>query len=256
MRTATPRNLLAPFAVVLSLILISAGMTVAPDPALAAAGPAVEEGGCPVEGAELSWGFKESFRAYIDGSIAQGEWTTSDGASYETPLFAWPTGVGGYDAETGEADLAFTGSVRFTGHGGVLDTTIANPRVMIDDERAVLMLDVTGTTQEGATVTATDVEFVELDLGAAEESGGLDQVALSGIPATLTAAGAAAFGSYETGSAFDPVELRITLDPACVEATLETASAASALPWVLLAALVALVVAAAAAILVRRARRV
>jgi hypothetical protein len=220
--------------------------------------------GCPVQSAELDWGFKESFRAYIDGSIANGEWTTADGATYETPLFSWAGGTGGYDAETGDADLAFAGSVRFTGHGGVLDTTVANPRIVIDGDRAVLLLDISGTTQDGEPVSSTGVEFAELDLAQAEAGGGGDLVSFAGIPATLTAAGAAAFGTYETGTAFDPVDLRITIDPACIEpaaavderdAEVEVASAVSPLPWIIGAILIALAIAVAAVIVTRRARR-
>ncbi|WP_309709861.1 HtaA domain-containing protein [Pseudolysinimonas sp.] len=222
--------------------------------------------GCTVEGAELTWGFKESFRAYIDGSIANGEWATADGATYETPAFGWANGTGGYDAETEDADLAFTGSVRFTGHGGVLDTTIANPRVVIEGNRAVLLLDVTGTTQDGAPVSSVGVEFAELDLDAAERAGGGDLIAFTSIPAVLTDAGAAAFGTYPAGEALDPLDLSITVDPACGEAastttSLETsvdsenASAVSSWPWIV-GALVVLLIAAAIVILTRRARRV
>src|SRR5690606_8583207 len=79
---------------------------------------------CDVADAELRWGFKESFRAYIDGSIANGEWSTADGAEYATPEFIWRGGSGEIPG-----DVAFRGSVRFTGHGGILDTTIADPVV-------------------------------------------------------------------------------------------------------------------------------
>src|SRR5690606_1885563 len=95
---------------------------------------------CTVSDASLEWGFKEAFRAYIDGSIANGEWTTDGDVSYATPLFTWANGAGG--AEDDALDVQFSGAVRFTGHGGVLDTTIANPRVVIDGDRAVLLLDV------------------------------------------------------------------------------------------------------------------
>src|SRR5690606_24359517 len=57
---------------------------------------AAEVVGCEVVGAALGWGFKEEFRAYVDGSIANGEWTTADGATYETPSFQWANGAGGY----------------------------------------------------------------------------------------------------------------------------------------------------------------
>src|SRR5690606_11944473 len=156
------------------------------------------------------WGFKEEFRAYIDGSIANGEWTTADGATYETPLFRWEEGTGGYDAEAEAGDLTFTGSVRFTGHGGILDTTIANPPGVTDGDEGVLLLDVTGTTRDGEPVSAEGVEFAELDLGAAERVGGGDLIAFVDIPATLTTAGSAAFGTYEPSSALDPITLQIT----------------------------------------------
>jgi hypothetical protein len=220
--------------------------------------------GCTVEGAELHWGFKDSFRAYIDGSIANGEWTTADGATYETPLFTWASGVGGYDATTEDADLAFTGSVRFTGHGGVLDTTIANPRVVVEGDRAVLLLDVTGTTQSGEPVAQAGVEFADLDLAAAERGGGGDLVAFRGIPATLTAAGAAAFGTYPEGEALDVLDLRITLDRGCVTpivadgeprpATTTISPQTPVWPWIL-AALAAVVLAVGAVLLTRRLRR-
>ena len=221
--------------------------------------------GCAVETAELRWGFKESFRAYVDGSIANGEWTVADGATYETPLFGW-TGTGGYDAQTGDADLTFGGAVRFTGHGGVLDTTIANPRLVVDGDRAVLLLDVVGTTQDGTPVEAPGVEFAELDLAAAERVGGGDLVAFTGIPAVLTEAGAAAFGTYEAGAALDPVDLTITVGAACVEpvsavaepeVATATADAADASPvlGIVLAILAALALALVTFHLVRRARR-
>jgi hypothetical protein len=227
---------------------------------------AAETVGCQVESATLSWGFKESFRAYIDGSIANGEWTVADGATYETPLFGW-TGTGGYDADTGDADLAFAGSVRFTGHGGVLDTTIANPRVVIDGDRAVILLDITGTTQDGTAVSSLGVEFADLDLASAEQTGGGDLVAFTGIPAVLTEAGAAAFGTYEAGSDLDPVDLAITVDPTCAEPAAavdepgattdaEVASDTSSIVWIVLAILAVLAAAVAVLLLVRRARKV
>ena len=94
------------------------------------------EPGCVVTDATLTWGFKESFRAYIDGDIANGEWTTSGGATYETPEFTWSDGQGHYDPETGDGYVDFAGSVRFTGHDGLLDTTIADPSLNITARRA------------------------------------------------------------------------------------------------------------------------
>jgi hypothetical protein len=174
-----------------------------------------EEVGCPVESATLTWGFKESFRSYITG-LAGGEWTTSDGAGYATPEFSWTETGGAWDGEQ-SSGLAFIGSVRFTGHEGALDTTIANPRVVLDGDRGALFLDVSGTTQDGRPVTSQGIEFAELDLSVAEHQQDGDRVVIAGIPATLTDSGGAAFGSYEAGEALDPVTIEIVGGAACAE---------------------------------------
>lgn len=176
---------------------------------------------CTVSDASLVWGFKESFRAYIDGSIANGEWTTDGGVSYETPLFTWTGGTGGADLDEGALDVQYSGSVRFTGHGGALDTTVANPRVVVDGDTAVLLLDVTGTTQAGEVVAATAVEFAELDLANVEAARDGDTVTWADVPATLSASGAAAFGTYPEGEDLDPVTIVATVDSDCGEAAAE-----------------------------------
>ncbi len=57
--------------------------------------------------------------------------------------------------------MTFHGSVRFTGHDGILDTTIADPVVRIAaDGTATVLLDVSGPTMEGDQVDLSDVDFV------------------------------------------------------------------------------------------------
>ena len=127
------RRRLARVAAVLAALCVLGGVVVPSTPATAAT--TADEAGCTVSDAELVWGFKESFRAYIDGAIAQGEWTTSGDASYATPLFTWSGGAGGTEPDDALV-VEFSGAVRFTGHGGVLDTTIENPRLVIRGDRA------------------------------------------------------------------------------------------------------------------------
>jgi len=222
---------------------------------------AAEQVGCPVDTASLTWGFKESFRSYISGSIANGEWTVADGATYEVPNFGWSDGTGSYDAEGGLVE--FAGSVNFTGHGGVLNTTIANPQIsFVDENTAILILDISGTTQDGAAVDQQDVEFVEIDLsGAVEEADGT--ITVTDAPTTLTAAGAAAFGTYPEGEAFDAISLTIAAECAtatAVEATdtsevsAETTSSSADLTWlwILIVAVLLLIAAAVVIVVVRR----
>ncbi|RQP13058.1 MAG: hypothetical protein EAS51_00750 [Microbacteriaceae bacterium] len=222
---------------------------------------------CTVEDATLVWGFKESFRAYIDGSIANGEWTTvGDDVSYETPEFTWVGGTGSSDGAEA-LDLQFAGGIRFTGHGGILDTTVENPRIVIDGDSALLIVDIHGTTQSGEAVDQAEVEFGELDLTDVTAMRDGDTLTWTGVPATLTESGSAAFGTYPAGEALDPLTIVATVDADCGE-VVETPDAAptdeeiepeaaSDAGWpvwatVLIALLLAAIIAAVAVILVRR----
>lgn len=225
---------------------------------------AAEQADCPVTDASLTWGFKESFRSYISGSIANGEWTVADGASYATPSFGWSAGEGSYDGTTGEGLVAFLGSIRFTGHGGVLDTTVANPELEFRDaDTAVLTFDVSGTTQDGAAIDKQDVEFVTIDLsGALADADGT--ITVADAPTTLTAAGAAAFGTYPEGEAFDPLTFAFSVPAGCAAAAVEPTDTATGTAefvssgadltwlWLLLTAVLLLVVATVVIVVRRR----
>lgn len=225
---------------------------------------AIAAGGCPVIDADLSWGFKESFRAYISGSIANGEWTVADGATYETPLFGWSGGEGSYDPETAEGLVSFLGAITFTGHGGILNTTVSNPQLQfVDASTAILLLDVSGTTQEGEPVDERGVPFVELDLSDAVSRDG-DVLTITEAPAVLLADGAAAFGTYETDEPFDAISAHVELDSTCADAPVveepvdeEPLASTSGLPWWgwLAIALVIVAIAVAITVLLLRRRR-
>ena len=213
--------------------------------------------GCQADDASLTWGFKESFRSYISGSIANGEWTVADGATYETPNFGWVGGAGAYDPQKSTGLVEFTGAVTFTGHGGILNTTVANPRIEFTDaDSAVLLLDVSGTTQEGAPIDSQNVEFVDLELS----DGTVDLVdgvlTVTDAAATLTAAGAEAFGTYPSGEPFDALTLVLTLSPDCDTAVAAPAPDTTTLvAGIALIALVALIAAIVVVVLRRRAAR-
>ncbi|WP_167052452.1 HtaA domain-containing protein [Salinibacterium sp. ZJ77] len=183
---------------------------------------ALEIGTCTIESASFEWGFKESFRSYLDSSIAHGSWSTADGAVYETPLFRFAGGEGTYDAETASGRIQFPGSINFTAHEGVLDTTFSNPVfTFIDDETMSLSLDVDGDTREGEAVSSKGVEFVTLDLSAATVTTDGAVVTIADIPTVLTAAGHEAFGTYPAGEDFDPITITITTAEDCAAAIAE-----------------------------------
>lgn len=199
----------APLPVVVALAAALAVPVAAPAPAPVPAIAAVE---CDITDATLSWGFKESFRAYIDSNIANGEWTTDGAVTYDTPAFTWTGGTGTYTPITGDAVITFTGSVRFTGHEGVLDTTIADPVLRLGGTTGVLLLDVSGPTMDGTPVDVQDVPFVDLPAVAVA---GADAVRTIDADTVLTEDGNAAFPNYETGTAFDPVAMSITVGKDC-----------------------------------------
>ncbi len=188
---------------------------------------------CIVLDGALTWGFKQSFRAYISGTIANGTWTEIAPATYATPEFSWPAATGSYDPSTGVGEINFAGGVEFTGHDGLLDTTIANPTlVLAADGTAQLLLDVEGLTMDDALAGNTDnvqsyaqTPFVSLDVTSAPLTITDDSISGTAVPTAITAEGFTAFGNYEAGTAFDALTFTADLSCAVDDATTAEPSA-------------------------------
>lgn len=181
-------------------------------------GALVPEGECQVLESEVTWGFKESFRSYISGAIALGQWTTSGDVGYETPAFIFSGGSGTIAPDRRSGSVAFEGELLFEGHGGILRTSLADPTLIFEGQRqATLVFDVTGDTMDMVSVSADDVEFVTLTWSAGDER--LDVISgewvITGAEATLSAAGSEAFGTYPAGEIFDPLDMRLLVTPSC-----------------------------------------
>lgn len=194
------------------------GVLLLPAAPAAAATEAPAEG-CTIADASIAWGFKESFRSYISGSIANGTWEVLDGATYETPSFGFSGGTGTADLQNGTGSIAFAGGIHFTGHDGLLDTTIANPTIeMTGPDEGRLLLDLRSVPMEAAMAGETEAEtlsqvpFADLDLTGASLVRDGEQLTITGdaVPAVITAEGFEAFGSYEPGSALDPISFTAT----------------------------------------------
>ena len=186
----------------------------------AVVGPADEplvaaEDSCEVLSWSMTWGFKESFRAYLSGAIARGEWDVAGDVGYSTPAFSIDSDAGVFSSDGKHAELTAEGSIRFTGHDGLLDQTLSTPRVMIRDDIATVVFDVSGDTQDRVSVNAADVPFVSVDVSQASLQE--DTWSVLSAPALLTAEGAEAFGTYPDGEPFDPVDLTVSLESGCVE---------------------------------------
>lgn len=159
-----------------------------------------------VSGATLTWGVKSDFRDYITGSIAKGS-IAATGVSGSGP-WTWGGGSGTFNTNDGVGRAAFAGSVRFSGHGGVLDVTISNPRVQVNSSTSATLVADVRTAEKSYSGIA--VATLRLGDGTASRSG--DKLTWQGVPATLAAAAAPAFeGFYSAGSALDPVSFTLPL---------------------------------------------
>lgn len=172
---------------------------------------------CEVSAATLSWGVKESFRSYISGAIANGEWTVSDDMRYETPSFIWDQVSGSVTPELDAGEIAFTGAVHFTGHDGAMTLDLANPKIeFAADNSAYLLLDIgsADTTSGGESAEQTEVRAAKLDLATALNASGTE-LTIDGAVPRLTAEGATAlngaYGSYVAGEELDPITLDATV---------------------------------------------
>lgn len=175
---------------------------------------------CTVTGGTLSWGVKESFRSYISGSIANGSWEATEGATYETPAFTWSGGTGSIDPETGTGTVSFVGTTHFTGHDGVLDLTFANPTLEFEgDGTATLLLDARSTDATGAVTIDTAQEWVgDVEAPATLPVTGT-ALDVEDMATSLTNSGAKAFaGFYEAGDELDPISIALMFENCDVSA--------------------------------------
>ncbi len=196
---------------------------------------------CEVIGRNLTWGLKESFRSYISGSIANGDWQTSGGADYKTPAFRWAKGTSSDAARGGKrVSVTFPGKVRFTGHDGKLDTRVTNPKLVLTGaETAVLHLSTSGVSMKDAMggdaakpVVHRDVPFATVDLSTARvsTSGSTTTMTVREAPTTLTADGQEAMANYEAGTPFDPISVTVSGPTSCLAKAMPTAVASPSSP--------------------------
>lgn len=200
--------------------LLAAGMLVVPTAATAAFAaplPATSEAACSVSAATLNWGVKESFRSYISGSIANGEWTVSDDMRYETPDFIWDKATAAFSSDLESGTIGFTGAVHFTGHDGAMKLDLADPVIEFegaDTAYLTLTIGATDAADAGGEATAVPVRAAKIDLTDAVTSGGTE-LGIQGAVPRLTSEGAAAlngeYGSYVAGEELDPIVLTATV---------------------------------------------
>ncbi len=145
---------------------------------------------------ELEWAIRKSFVAYVEG-LPDGGVEVEGGASRAASgAFVFPSVEGGA--------LAFAGAVRFHGHGGVLDVTIADPRIEPQGDSAA----VTVALGTGRIRFATVGELTRSDTDD-----------LRSVDVAVTDDGAYVLGGvYEPGTALDPFTIHCDVRDIAAEA--------------------------------------
>ncbi|MCT7356379.1 HtaA domain-containing protein [Streptomyces sp. 15-116A] len=182
------------------------GKAASPQPSRTSKSPEPKETSAPgtLAGGAVDWGVRRTFREYVTGDIAKGEWTLSAGAQDGGALFRFPGGEGTYD--DGDLTAAFDGTVRFTGAHG-LDLRLSGVRVRVQDTKGTLYADVSAPDHSGRKVPLVTFTAKAKDL---KPKDGL--VRVTEAPAKLTAYGAKALGGmYPEGTEMDPVSLAVAL---------------------------------------------
>jgi hypothetical protein len=153
--------------------------------------------------ATLNWGVKASFLSYIKGGIAKGDISTSGGAQQTGDGLTWGTGSGSL---ANGGTVTFPGSVHFTGHKGILDTTFSNLRVKSTGSgKASLILNSKSQDMEGKDASQSNVTFATITFSGDGSQG------ISNGKVSLTADGAKAFaGFYSAGQALDSMNLTLS----------------------------------------------
>lgn len=158
---------------------------------------------------EVKWGFKESWRNYVNGPIAHGQITAGEPATVEgNGVVTWKNGVvsDDFDAEAGEGSIAYEGAMISQGHKGIvpgqefgLDQHLVDPIIeFTSTTTAELSAEVTQPSyaawpeMNGERVKLVELEFPEGELEDADQEVDVSVLA----EATLHEEGAAVYGNY------------------------------------------------------------
>jgi hypothetical protein len=183
-------------------------------------------------GGSTDWGVLASWRSYIYAELGPGSVgsiTLSDGAIQsgdlkEASSFIGFSGVdGSYEKGLeGNADrltLHTTGTVKFAKPGHcIIEVKFSDLELTIDGANSGIELDSVYDVDTPAgmsctdvpAVPSTDVDFADLDVSGITPNYAGKVITWASVPATLTAAGSAAWGStYPAGKALDPVTISV-----------------------------------------------
>ena len=187
-----------------------------------------------IVGGDADWGVLATWRSYVLGNFGPGSIgtiTTAEGAtstgtlSEASAFFSFPAAGGSYekglDGNADKLSLQTAGSVKFAKPGHcIVEVKFSDLELTIDGANSGINLDSVYDIDTPAGMSCTnqpavptdDVDFATLDVSAVTPtySAGGQTITWSDVPAQLTAAGSAAFGStYPDGQSLDPVTISV-----------------------------------------------
>jgi hypothetical protein len=216
-------TLRAALAAVLVAATALAGLGVAPAPVAAADPVAI------TEAPDLVWGFKHSWRAYVDEVEVSAGASVVPGSETATGLYdvGWTFASGTYDDETRTTVLHYEGTAHWTRYVAsempglkppsydgpmdifILDVTVSDPVVTISAEGSSVTASVTSRDLDTWEMWSDDdARLVALDTGGVTPTVAGGETTWSAIPGFAGADAAQALANYAEGVAVDPVSFR------------------------------------------------
>lgn len=212
MEVSTRRRGKALLGAATSALLVASGLMLAPTVANAA-----EE---TVSSGSLTWGFKQSWRNYVTGPIANGDISAVTPATEADNFVTWVNGSGTVDAEAGTGTITYEGGMLSQGHNGLgpnggwgLNQTLNAAQIEITSTTtATISAEVTQSAYSAwPEMTGERVPLAELTFA----EGDLDDGEVSSAAATLTEEGHNVYVIYPTGdTTLDPVSFNFEVEEA------------------------------------------
>ena len=175
----------------------------------------------------IGWGFKSSFRNYLQFAPPAGSFQPFDGASVisnpsppNVPLgFSYPVSDAEYAANTAATDddqaiVNGTGTGLYCKSGHFFWLSISDPTIVIDGDHSRLVATVSQNTNGGADPagpwqTSQRIDLADLDLSGVTPTYGSGTVTWASIPATVSEEAGTIAGSYTPGTALDPITVSL-----------------------------------------------
>ena len=142
--------------------------------------------------------------------MMHGSWSTSSGASWNGKAFSFPVSKGSLSSTAQKADVKYSGSVHFTGVGGRMDLTLADPEIVVNNGDDHVIMSVKSKTMVGQSVDYGRITFV--DMTGSITQGQNDAAQVVGTNVKLNSQAVDAFaGFYRAGKPMDDIDSSLKL---------------------------------------------